>query len=634
MRDNNFDKKNRKNITALLVIFTTLLLGCSTDKLSEPIETLPMNRVSVKNLEAFESTTQNWRIGGDIRSDRHVDHDLQAMDGTGILINTPSDENKDHLFTKWTHGDLELKLDFLMPKGSNSGIYFMGRYEVQLFDSWGVKKPKYSDAGGIYRRRNDSRPDGQEEFEGYAPKLNAARAPGLWQHLKVLFKAPEFNADGEKTSNAMFKEVWLNGVLIHENVEVSGPTIEAFFDDEQAEGPLMFQGDHGPVAIRNIEYKKYDKTGIQLNSLGYNYYAGEFDRIPDFGSLEADESGTVDSLAGNVIDGDDRYALKYTGTLQTPNSGDYLFNLQTAGMVRMLIDGKVIFYQNRPYRMHERVSALVYMESGEHEFTLEYINHPNNWYWGLALFAEGPQLRHQKIHASSSVPGGGRELPDLIVGTKDRVKIVRSFAMHRGTKRTHVVNVGAPNGINYNYDIGQSALLHAWEGPFLNTKEMWIHRGEPQVAEPWGPPISFAGKPTIAKLSNDKQSWPDSVSWNKLQVEGYSISDSGWPVFNYKLGDVRVHDHFEGSVEDRRLVRTIRFESTKIQEGLWVQLASGKNIIQNENEYIVDDRSYYLNLMDNGELEPKLVQHENKHDLRVPLLTNSTEAVIKYKMIW
>jgi hypothetical protein len=88
-----------------------------------------------------------------------------------------------------------------------------------------------------------------------APLNNASRAPGLWQHLKIKFQAPQFNAAGVKIRNALFQEVYLNGVLVQLQQEVTGPTRSSTFENEQAMGPLMFQGDHGNVAFRNIQYK-------------------------------------------------------------------------------------------------------------------------------------------------------------------------------------------------------------------------------------------------------------------------------------------------------------------------------------------------------------------------------------------
>ncbi|GAB3921247.1 hypothetical protein GCM10028804_16760 [Larkinella terrae] len=151
------------------------------------------------------------------------------------------------------HGDIEVEFDFTIAKKSNSGVYFQGRYEVQIYDSWGVKTPAFYDCGGIYQRWDKNRTS-KNGFEGKAPAQNASKAPGEWQHFKIVFRAPRFDKNGEKTENARFVKVLLNGVVIHENVEVTGPTRSAAFEDERPLGPLMFQGDHGPVAIRHIRY--------------------------------------------------------------------------------------------------------------------------------------------------------------------------------------------------------------------------------------------------------------------------------------------------------------------------------------------------------------------------------------------
>jgi hypothetical protein len=66
------------------------------------------------------------------------------------------------------------------------------------------------------------------------------------------FKEPK----GEKTKNALFKKVILNGTLVHRNAEVTGPTASSLDNKEEQFGPLMLQGDHGPVAYRNIVLKK------------------------------------------------------------------------------------------------------------------------------------------------------------------------------------------------------------------------------------------------------------------------------------------------------------------------------------------------------------------------------------------
>ena len=71
-------------------------------------------------------------------------------------------------------------------------------------------------------------------------------------NFESLACAPRFDEEGKKIENGRFVKVVHNGKVIHENVEVTGPTRAAAFENEAAKGPLMLQGDHGPVAFRNI----------------------------------------------------------------------------------------------------------------------------------------------------------------------------------------------------------------------------------------------------------------------------------------------------------------------------------------------------------------------------------------------
>ena len=83
-------------------------------------------------------------------------------------------------------------------------------------------------------------------------RVDACKKPGEWQKFVIDFKAPRFE-DGKKVSNAVFVKVELNGTVIHENVEMKkGATPGGLTGKEAPTGPVMFQGDHGAVAFRNI----------------------------------------------------------------------------------------------------------------------------------------------------------------------------------------------------------------------------------------------------------------------------------------------------------------------------------------------------------------------------------------------
>jgi hypothetical protein len=206
-----------------------------------------------EGLDAWREPLGDWQMVGEVFVDPEEEKRLASNPGAGIALNGERGRTV-HLVSRHEHGDIEARIEFMVPRGSNSGVYFQGRYEIQILDSWGVTELGHGDCGGIYQRWHEGRdiPNEERGFEGRPPRVNASKAPGEWQRFDVLFRAPRFDADGSKTANAMFLRVKHNGILIHENQEVTGPTRSALFKDEQAFGPIMIQGDHGPVALRNI----------------------------------------------------------------------------------------------------------------------------------------------------------------------------------------------------------------------------------------------------------------------------------------------------------------------------------------------------------------------------------------------
>lgn len=212
--------------------------------------------ISLNDLSSFRNPGKTWSVAGAVTANLNEVNSLKLSGGTGILVNIPTKkDNGSDLLTNAEHGDIMLELDYLMAKGANSGIYLQGIYEVQLEDSWTIKNPLSSNNGGIYERWDDLKPEGQKGYGGYAARQNVSKAPGLWQHIKIAFQAPRFDAAGNKIANARILMVELNGVTIHDNVELFGPTRGAN-SAEKAFGALRLQGDHGAVAFKNIKTGK------------------------------------------------------------------------------------------------------------------------------------------------------------------------------------------------------------------------------------------------------------------------------------------------------------------------------------------------------------------------------------------
>jgi hypothetical protein len=155
------------------------------------------------------------------------------------------------LITKEAFGNCQLHIEFREPaevKSSgqgrgNSGVYLMGKYEIQVLDSY--NNPTYSNgqAGAVYKQ--------------HVPLVNASRKPGEWQSYDIIFTAPLFKENGDVESPARVTVIH-NGVLIQNNVTILGTTdwvMKPKYKKHAAKLPLMLQ-DHGddgnPISYRNI----------------------------------------------------------------------------------------------------------------------------------------------------------------------------------------------------------------------------------------------------------------------------------------------------------------------------------------------------------------------------------------------
>lgn len=629
------------NKPTLLIVLIFLISSCTEDKdgtttavVKKKIPPfLPFTEIDFDDTSSFADVPENWKIVGDVYADRSKQRTLVTSEGTGIIVNTADQGSGEDLFTDFEHGDIELEVDVMMPKGSNSGLYFQGRYEVQLFDSWGAEDPQHSDMGGIYHRWDDGRGEGNEGYEGHSPKINASKAPGLWQHFKIIFHAPKFDSSGKKTDNAEFEEVWLNGVLVQKNVELTGPTRAAAFDDEKAKGPFMIQGDHGPVALKNLKYKLYEDEAIVLADITLKEYKSDSVKLKNLDSLEVLREIPTDTISAAMASGKrPQKILGYTGKMVIPETGDYLFDYRiNDGGGILIIDKDTVVNLDGDNKLDSLGIGVKRLNEGEVPFQLVYNKH-RSWRRGFSLEVEGPGIQKQALHAKSSIEQAGLPPEDIMmIEVADEVEMQRSFWMHDGKKRTHVISVGTPQGIHYAYDLFRGALLQVWDGDFFDATEMWLNRGEKQLGVPAGFTISFHGNPEFAFLSKEDAPWPKNVSDTEdFESTGYTLDSAGLPTFNFQKGNTAIADKMTPSKDMRSLSRTISFNgdtalSHKIAEGAHINKLP-------DGTYIVNEESYFINFPDNAALRP-VVRKSNGNDELIVKIPGGEHSVT-YSITW
>ncbi|MGA0559120.1 family 16 glycoside hydrolase [Larkinella sp. VNQ87] len=576
---------------------------------------LPLN-----DLSAFQKPGNNWRIVGDVAANLSQNTVLTSTKGTGILANLPAKDGNIDLVSNFQHGDVDLDLDFLIAKGSNSGIYLQGRYEVQLLDSWGVKAPKAGDNGGIYERWDDSRPEGQKGYEGHPPRQNASRAPGLWQHLKISFQAPRFDASGKKIENARMLLVELNGVAIHENVELSGPTRGALGNNEVAMGPLRIQGDHGPVAIRNIVIKNYDKPRPELTNLKYTVYKGRFDKEPDFSKLPPEAEGSSVLLTANVTRIPNDFLIRYTGTLRVKEPGEYAFNLGAAGGGGMMkINNQVVIAPG-----DRRQRGTVSLPAGEVPFELLYAKMEDWAKPSIGLAVTGPGIREYIISDPGSAATGDPVDPILVNATANTV--LRSFmdmpgyknAQGRTLRVVHAVSVGSPEQVHYTYDMDNGTLVQVWRGQFLDATPMWHERGDGS-SRPVGM-VQRLGTPMLglAKLASPQAAWVSDTTGTGFRTRGYVLDESDRPTFRYQVYGATVSDAIRVLENGQGVRREMTVQNPSAD--LYARLAEGATIAALENGmYLVDGKAYYVRVDDAGGATPAVRKVGDRQELIVPV---------------
>ena len=599
--------------------------------------------VDLQNLNAFKPSGGNWKIAGDVFYDLNGKEKSKLTSGTGLLVNDAS-AGKSQLLTVMEHGDIQLELEFMMDKNSASGIFFQGRYEIELADSWGVRQPKVSDCGAIAERWDNTKPAGYQGYEGHVPAQNVVRAPGLWQRLIVIFRAPRFNGKGEKIQNARFVKVIHNGVTLHENVEVTGPTRNALFQDERSLGPLMIPGDQGSFAIRNIRYKAYGQDVVKLSDLKLEAYEGQFSSVAELSALKPTKEMNIDLLEHQGTDSKEHYGGRITGKIHIPKNARYLFVLNLkwiptkadanpekpngAGQLK-IADKTVITIDGKTGGSD---STILDLEAGVYPIELVYHKQFKIWFVpgdDIILGVEAPAIAYSNLNAVLRLV---EAVGGMIIPVKHEPTMQRSFMNHRGEKRTHVISVGEPGAVNYAFDLASGSFLQFWRGDFVETTLMWYERGEPQLAVPLGSIVERSGKPSVAFLNDQNMAWPDSnANYNYI---GYDIDKTGRPVFKYALGNVNVTENFQTADDGKKLLHTITVNSGSAVNNFWCRIAEGRTIAKLPNDfYAIDDKKFLIQLPDKAKPVIRKTS-DNTEEMLLPVTPNGNSGTINYSIIW
>ena len=209
--------------------------------------------------------SDKWDVVGDAALSPQNYRRLVGRPGTGVLVNGKEGKCPSLVTKRRDYRDVEVHIEFMVAKGSNSGVIFHGNHEIQILDSYGIRTPNAGHCGGVYPRA-ESQPTYHHINKGSPPRINAARRPGRWQTMDIIFQAARFDQDGIKTAHARFVKVVHNGVEIQKDVEVPYACGPNWDRKQYPQGPIIIQGDYGPIAVRNLRIREWQAdTGNMLN---------------------------------------------------------------------------------------------------------------------------------------------------------------------------------------------------------------------------------------------------------------------------------------------------------------------------------------------------------------------------------
>lgn len=639
--------KIRKQVLVIFLM-TISVLTWAQDPSMQPLK--------LEDLSAFKQQAGNWQIVGDVLMNPLIDvHQStqpppvappakkekkskaspiaapaqpQAVTftaGKGILLNINDDARKDHLVTTLQHGDIELELEVMIPKGSNSGIYLQGRYEVQLLDSWGVKSSTFSDIGGIYRNWEN---EPGKIYMGKAPLTNAAKAPGLWQTMKISFRAPRFDAQGKKTANAKFVYVDLNGVRIHENVEVPLPTGGPIENNEKATGPIMIQGDHGPVALRNIRYKLLMDLQATLSPIQYKVYAGPFNEVAEFSTKKPVKTGTTTELTCEVIDDENNYGIAYTGTITLHEDNDYQFTLVSTGGTKLVFNNETILDLQRGDAWDALKSKPIALKAGTYPFEIYNFKTASWMPPRLAFGVKTSQSSLKELQAYNSYPLSDEPVSPIYFEPGAQPRLLRAFLDFNGKhseRLTHTIGVGDPTGTHYVYDLERGNLACVWRGNFVDATPMWHDRGDGSFRPRGAVQYLFVNQP-LAFL-NTGDAFPAIGKEEEFRSKGYLIDEStGRPVFKYLYQGLEVEARVYPDDGNRSITHDIKINNRGSKTGLYYKLAEGNVITTMPDGSFSIDKLYYVK--PTGAATIRTVNGKQE------LVMQVEGSAVKYTIIW
>jgi azurin len=415
------------------------------------------------------------------------------------------------------------------------------------------------------------------------------------------------NKNMEKPEEAL-KRAWLPDdprMLAHSQMVNPKSTDEIVFKAPATPGVYPYVCTFPGHALSMQGKMKVASPGPGLTALKFAVYLGDWNKLPDFATLQPHREGDiVDNLVQLKFDDyKNQYGVVFTGKLKAPKDSEYTFLITSDDGGRIFVDGKKIVEHDGIHPASDIKEGKVKLKAGDHDFRLEYFQQTG----GAELFAAWKGADFTATPLSKWMPPSFKDAPKkkadapppipLIVGQEPVV--YRNFIAGAGNRG---FGVGYPGGINLAWNAEQMNLAMVWRGAFIDAGRHWTGRGGGAQA-----PLGFdvfrpAGElsPPLAVLASTSAEWPKSDPKQRAEGfawKGYTLDAQRFPTFLYEWDGVKITDRFDVQGDAvagaGKLIRTLQLNGP-IPANAFYRAATGASIQPEHGGFLVTNGRFAL----------------------------------------
>lgn len=329
--------------------------------------------------------------------------------------------------------------------------------------------------------------------------------------------------------------------------------------------------------------------GGSLSDLKFKFYLGDWRNLPDFSKLQPHKEGDVPSnlVEIKLDDYQNHFGIVYTGKLDAPATGEYIFNLSSDDGARIRVDGKEVVDYDGTHGAAEIREGKIHLEKGAHEFRLDYFQGDGDAQlyvaWGGPGFSMTPLSKWVKAPVTDAAPKK-IEHPEMVLTPKNEPILYRNFIAGAGTRG---IGVGFPGLVNIAWSAATMNVAIIWRGAFIDASKHWVDRGG-GYQTPLGYDVfrpAGDGAVPFAVLATPTAPWPKIEMKSSQRAEGYdwkgyALDEKRVPTFNYTWKGLRVSDRYDPQTSasgQGSILRTLKLVGP-IPKNAYFRVASGEKI--------------------------------------------------------